>query len=474
MIAPCLRLFSSAREASSSPASCSPTSSASTTCPPLRIVLHDIDAERLEVARGTAEQVAARFGRTAEIVATLDRREALAGADFVINMIQVGGIDATRVDLEVPAAAGLRQTIGDTTGVGGVFRGAAHVPGALAASPPTCSSSAPTRWFLNYTNPMAMNVWWMSVVAPQHQDRRPLPQRLLDRARPVRADRRADGGHALPRGRREPPGVAGRVVPRRRGPLPAPARGDRARPRARAPRARRDLQPHRLLPDRDQRALLRVPVVVPALRRADREVPPAAAGVPRHLRGERRRVRARARPRSPPASRSSSRRAPPSTRRRSSTRSSPAPSARSTRTSSTAGCIDNLPEGAVVEVPARVDADGRASRCRSARSRAQGAALNRTYLSVAELDHRGGAHRRPRAGAPGRARRPERQLHAHAGADLGPLRRAHRRATPTCCRVALGGTAWTSTLTPLRRRPLTPDARRRSAQARATRRALSR
>ncbi|MFE4949557.1 alpha-galactosidase [Leifsonia sp. NPDC056665] len=133
--------------------------------PPLRIVLHDIDAERLAVASGTAEQVAARFGRTAEVVATLDRREALAGADFVINMIQVGGIDATRIDLEVPAAAGLLQTIGDTTGVGGVFRGLRTFP-VLSGIAADMLDLCPDAWFLNYTNPMAMNVWWMSVVAP--------------------------------------------------------------------------------------------------------------------------------------------------------------------------------------------------------------------------------------------------------------------------------------------------------------------
>ncbi len=197
--------------------------------PTLRIVLHDINAERLEVARGTAEQVAARFGRTAEIVATLDRREALAGADFVINMIQVGGIDATSVDLEVPAAAGLRQTIGDTTGVGGVFRALRTFP-VLSGIAADMLELCPDAWFLNYTNPMAMNVWWMSVVAPEIKTVRSLPQCLLDGSRPLRADRRADRRHPLPCGRRQPPGVAGRVVARRRRPVPAPARGDRTRP----------------------------------------------------------------------------------------------------------------------------------------------------------------------------------------------------------------------------------------------------
>jgi alpha-galactosidase len=133
--------------------------------PSLRIVLHDIDAERLNVAQATADQLISRSGRTAEVTSTLDRKEALRGADFVINMIQVGGIDATRKDLEIPAAAGLRQTIGDTTGVGGVFRALRTFP-VLSGIAADMLELCPDAWFLNYTNPMAMNVWWMSVVAP--------------------------------------------------------------------------------------------------------------------------------------------------------------------------------------------------------------------------------------------------------------------------------------------------------------------
>ena len=134
--------------------------------PELRVVLHDIDPERLAVARGTAGQVAERFGRHPEVVATLDRREALDGADFVVDMVQVGGIDATRVDLQLPAEVGLRQTIGDTTGVGGVFRALRTFP-FLSGVARDMAELCPGAMFLNYTNPMAMNVWWMSVVAPQ-------------------------------------------------------------------------------------------------------------------------------------------------------------------------------------------------------------------------------------------------------------------------------------------------------------------
>jgi alpha-galactosidase len=134
--------------------------------PEFELVLHDLNPERLDVARGTAEQVAARLGRPLRVVAEADRRAALAGADFVVNMIQVGGIDATRVDLELPAAFGLRQTIGDTTGVGGVFRALRTFP-VLSGIARDMVELCPDAWFLNYTNPMAMNVWWMHAVAPR-------------------------------------------------------------------------------------------------------------------------------------------------------------------------------------------------------------------------------------------------------------------------------------------------------------------
>lgn len=134
--------------------------------PPFTLRLYDIDPERLEVARGTANQVSERFGHPLTIEATLDRRTALAGADFVVNMIQVGGIEATRLDLEIPARHGLRQTIGDTTGIGGIFRGLRTFP-ALSAIAKDMLELCPDAWFLNYTNPMAMNVWWLSVVAPE-------------------------------------------------------------------------------------------------------------------------------------------------------------------------------------------------------------------------------------------------------------------------------------------------------------------
>ena len=96
-----------------------------------RSSLHDIDAERLADRRGRrpGDRRAAR-GRSPTSSRHLDRRAALDGADYVINMIQVGGHAATVTDFEIPARYGLRQTIADTLGIGGIFRGAAHLPGA--------------------------------------------------------------------------------------------------------------------------------------------------------------------------------------------------------------------------------------------------------------------------------------------------------------------------------------------------------
>jgi alpha-galactosidase len=134
--------------------------------PKLTLTLHDIEPERLAVAVGTAHNVARQLGKELDVRAETDRRAALAGADFVVNMIQVGGIDATRFDLELPARYGLRQTIGDTTGVGGVFRGLRTFP-VLSGIAADMAAVCPDAWLLNYTNPMAMNIWWLSVVAPE-------------------------------------------------------------------------------------------------------------------------------------------------------------------------------------------------------------------------------------------------------------------------------------------------------------------
>ncbi|MER7500292.1 alpha-glucosidase/alpha-galactosidase [Nonomuraea pusilla] len=127
----------------------------------ITVALHDIDPERLAVAEAVARRIAAARGARPTVTATLDRRAALDGADFVINMIQVGGHRATVTDFEIPARYGLRQTIADTIGVGGVFRALRTFPvlDALAAD---MAAVCPDALLLNYTNPMAMNVWYLA------------------------------------------------------------------------------------------------------------------------------------------------------------------------------------------------------------------------------------------------------------------------------------------------------------------------
>jgi alpha-galactosidase len=129
------------------------------------IALHDIDPDRLSTAEGIAKQVAQQVGARPTITASADRRTALTGADFVVNMVQVGGLAATRTDFEVPARFGVRQTIADTLGIGGIFRALRTFP-VLTGIATDMQEVCPDAWLLNYTNPMAMNVWWLSRVAP--------------------------------------------------------------------------------------------------------------------------------------------------------------------------------------------------------------------------------------------------------------------------------------------------------------------
>jgi alpha-galactosidase len=119
------------------------------------ISLHDIDAERLETATAVAREIASQHGADPTIEASADRRAALEGADYAINMVQVGGHAMTVADQEIPARFGLRQTIGDTLGVGGVFRALRTIP-VMEGIAADMAAVCPDAWLLNYTNPMAI------------------------------------------------------------------------------------------------------------------------------------------------------------------------------------------------------------------------------------------------------------------------------------------------------------------------------
>ena len=117
----------------------------------------DIDSERLEVGAALCRKAAKVLGANPTIQATLDRREALRGADFVINMVQIGGFDSTLVDFEIPRKYGLNFTIADTTGPGGIFRALRTFP-VLRSLCEEMVELCPRAWLLNYANPMSMNM----------------------------------------------------------------------------------------------------------------------------------------------------------------------------------------------------------------------------------------------------------------------------------------------------------------------------
>jgi alpha-galactosidase len=126
------------------------------------IVLFDIDSERLRTSEVVAKRVAETLGANPKITATTDRRKALDGADYAICMIQVAGYKpGTVVDFEVPKKYGLRQTIADTLGIGGIMRGLRTIP-VLLEMCQDMEQVCPDVTFLQYVNPMAMNCWAIS------------------------------------------------------------------------------------------------------------------------------------------------------------------------------------------------------------------------------------------------------------------------------------------------------------------------
>ncbi|MEJ7900729.1 MAG: alpha-glucosidase/alpha-galactosidase [Thermomicrobiales bacterium] len=129
------------------------------------IALFDIDPERLATSKVVATKLAASVNAPATIEATLDRREALRGADYVVAMIQVGGYKpGTVTDFDIPKKYGLRQTIADTLGIGGIMRGLRTIP-VLIDVVKDMEEVCPDALFLNYVNPMAMNCWAIGQVS---------------------------------------------------------------------------------------------------------------------------------------------------------------------------------------------------------------------------------------------------------------------------------------------------------------------
>ncbi len=133
------------------------------------IALYDIDAARLQESATMLKNINQNQGGKARIESYLgveNRKQALRGAQYVVNAIQVGGYDpCTITDFEIPKKYGLRQTIADTLGIGGIFRALRTIPVMLDFAH-DMEAVCPDAWFLNYTNPMAMLTGAMLTMTP--------------------------------------------------------------------------------------------------------------------------------------------------------------------------------------------------------------------------------------------------------------------------------------------------------------------
>ena len=117
------------------------------------LVLHDIDSEALDLLTRVCKRIVIQARANVQVSATLDRVEALRGADFVILCVGVGGLAAMRNDLESPKRYGIIQSVGDTVGPGGLARGLRHIPFAVQVDR-KMEKVCPHAWLINLTNPM--------------------------------------------------------------------------------------------------------------------------------------------------------------------------------------------------------------------------------------------------------------------------------------------------------------------------------
>ncbi len=264
------------------------------------IRLMDINPQRLEESEIIVGKLARTLGGTATVKTYRDQRAALDGTDFVVCCFQVGGYDpCTITDFEVPKAYGLRQTIADTLGIGGIMRGLRTVPH-LWSICDDLRQVAPNAIMLQYVNPMAINTW---AIAAKYPDIRQVGLCHSVQGTAMELARDLDVPVKRPplQGRRhQPHGLLPqlRAAPERRllqVPLPGALRRlpGRAHPQALAleralPQqgALRDDDPPRLLRDRELRAFRRIHAVVHQARPPgpDREVRHPARRIPQALR----------------------------------------------------------------------------------------------------------------------------------------------------------------------------------------------
>jgi alpha-galactosidase len=124
----------------------------------LEFALHDIDGPRLDHAAAMTRRIVDQTAAGHTVTSSLERLPAIEGADYVVNVVQVGGYKATRTDFDIPERYGVRQTIADTLGIGGIFRGLRTIPVVVDLAT-QMSRACPDAYLLNYSNPMAMLPW---------------------------------------------------------------------------------------------------------------------------------------------------------------------------------------------------------------------------------------------------------------------------------------------------------------------------
>lgn len=130
--------------------------------------LVDISAERLATAEGMVKSIIVEAGLSCPVHTFRQLDGAFDGVDYCINAIQVGGLRSTEIDFEIPARYGIHQTIADTLGVGGIFRGLRTIPAVLEIAN-ALHQQSPMAIMLNYTNPMSMVIWALDQAMPDLQ-----------------------------------------------------------------------------------------------------------------------------------------------------------------------------------------------------------------------------------------------------------------------------------------------------------------
>ncbi len=121
--------------------------------------LHDINADNLSMIAQILQRDVAANGLPARVTSSLNRREALSGARYVVCCVRIGGLEAFASDIEIPLHYGVDQCVGDTICAGGIMYGQRSIPALLDFCRDIREVCEPDAWLLNYANPMAMNTW---------------------------------------------------------------------------------------------------------------------------------------------------------------------------------------------------------------------------------------------------------------------------------------------------------------------------